>query len=223
MKNWQRPENLKDLRLYLGFTGYYIRYIHQYTKVAYPLNKLVTEGLKSLGKNKKNNYNITQLWTEDCDEAFNTLKNKLTTAPILVVPNYEKELYLETDASLKGLGAVLSHEHNKEMKVIAYANRTLKKGKENDKNCFTKKLELLAVKWAVCDAFRDYLLGGTCTIYTDNNPLTYIFTQKKIPEIELRWISALASFNINIKYKPGRYNLGCRYYVHVDIRTLSPK
>ena len=128
MKNWQRPENLKDLRSYLGFTGYYRRYIqNEYTKVAYPLNKLVTKGLKSLGKNKRNNYNITKLWTEDCDEAFNTLKKKLTTAPILVVPNYEKELYLETYASLKGLGAVLSQEHTKEMKVIAYASRTLKK------------------------------------------------------------------------------------------------
>ena len=126
---------------------------------------------------------------------------------MLALPDYSLEFIIETDASVKGLGAILSQIHNKESKVIAYASRTLQKCEQNDKNNSSKKLELLAVKWTVCDVFKPYILGGTCTILTDNNPLTYIYTQKDIPAIEMRWMSALASFDIKLRYRSGKTNI----------------
>ena len=102
---------------------------------------------------------------------------------------------------------MLSQHQGDRVKVIAYASIVLSKGEKNQDNYSSKKVELLAVKWAICDVFRSYLLGSKTTLYTDNNPLTYIFTNKKVPAIEQRWLSALASFDIEIKYRPAMSNI----------------
>ena len=97
---------------------------------------------------KKNNLPEFQ-WTPTCQEGFNQLKKALTEASVLAYPDYSKPFILETDASLKGLGAVLSQ-----------------KGDNNEIR--------MALKWSVCDKFKDYLLWSKFTVFTDNNPLCYI-------------------------------------------------
>ena len=91
-------------------------------------------------------------------------------------------------------------------RVIAYVSRGLRGGEKSMDNYSSKKLELLALKWAVTEKLRDYLHGAHFTVYTDNNPLTHVLTQKKLPALEQRWLNALASFNFDIKYRPGKSN-----------------
>ena len=159
-------------------------------------------------KNKRTkNIDIQGKWNEKCEMSFNKLKVMLTTPPVLGIPDYSQSFIVDTDASSGGLGAVLSQHQGDRVNVIAYASRVLSKGEKNQENYSSNKVELLAVKWAICDVFRSYLLGSKTTLYTDNNPLTYIFTTTKLPAIEQRWLSALASFDIEIKYRPAKSNI----------------
>ncbi|KAL2076346.1 hypothetical protein ACEWY4_028049 [Coilia grayii] len=116
-----------------------------------------------------------------------------------------KPFILEVDASHGGLGAILSQEHGGKVRPVAFASRGLKPTERNMENYSSMKLELLAVKWAVTEKFREYLLGNQFTILTDNNPLSHLQTAK-LGALEQRWASQLASFNFVIKYRPGRSN-----------------
>ena len=112
------------------------------------------------------------VWASEHQKAFDTLKLALTTAQVLGYPSFGREFILETDASLRGLGAVLS-QVNEEGKthIIAYVSQTLRPSEKSMCNYSSAKLELLALKWAVPEKFRDYLMGSIFTVYTDNNPL----------------------------------------------------
>ena len=139
-------------------------------------------------------------WTLEHQESFKRLKHSLITVPILVYPNYEKPFLLETDASLKGLGAVLSQQDlYSDQWVISFASRSLKPYEKSMRSYSSAKLELLALKWAVCDKFKDYLLGSKFTILMDNNPLCYVKTSK-LGASQIKWLSNLALFDFDIKY-----------------------
>ena len=139
-------------------------------------------------------------------ESFDRLKLALTSAPVLAYTNYEKPFLLETDASLKGLGAVLSQEDDDgKMRVISYASHTLKPYEKSMRNYSSTKLELLALKWSVCEKFRDYLIGSKFTVLTNNNPLTYVCTSH-LGASQIRWLSNLALFDFDIKYRVGKSN-----------------
>ena len=126
--------------------------------------------------------------------AFDALKIALTTAPLLGYPNFKREFILETDASLKGLGALLSQQENTgKVHIIAYASQTLRPFEQSMNNYSSAKLELLALKWAVTEKFRDYFLGSKFTVNTDNNPLAYIQTSK-LGLSQIYWLSKLALF-----------------------------
>lgn len=112
---------------------------------------------------------------------------------------------LETDASGVGLGAVLYQYQGERKKVIAYASRRLRGAERNDRNYSSMKLELLALKWAVVEKFRGYLLGSQFTVLTDNNPLCHLNTAK-LGAVEQRWAAQLAVFNFEVQYRPGRCN-----------------
>ena len=127
-----------------------------------------------------------------------------TSAPVLAYPNYEKPFLLDTDASLKGLGAVLLQEDDDgNMHIISYASRMLKPYKRSMQNYSSAKLELLALKWSVCEKFRDYLIGSKFTVLTDNNPLTYV-RMSHLGVSQIRWLSNLALFDFDIKYRAGK-------------------
>ena len=131
----------------------------------------------------------------------------LISAPILAYPDYSKEFILETDASLKGLGAVLSQrEDDSVVRVITYVSQSLRPGEKSMRDYSSAKIDLLALKWSVCEKFKDYLLGSKFTVYTDNNPLVYVKTSKLVAA-QIRWLSELALYDFDIVYRTGKSNL----------------
>ena len=112
-------------------------------------------------------------------EAFDALKEALSTAPVLGYPDFSREFILEIDASLNRLGTILSQQgKDGQICVIAYASCSLHPSKRSMHNYSSAKLELLVLKWAVTEKFRDYLLGSQFQVYMDNNPLTYVMESK---------------------------------------------
>ena len=218
VRNWPVPSNAKELHSFLGLASYYRRFIPNFAHIAKCLHQLVgpTNVKKTKGKRKEaisleesKKLEVTSpkfVWASEHQKAFDTLKLALTTAPVLGYPNFEREFILKTDASLRGLGAVLSQVDDQgKTHVIAYASQTLRPSERSMHNYSSAKLELLALKWAVTEKFRDYLLWSKFTVYTDNNPLAYIQTSK-LGVSQIHWLSELALFDFNIIYRSGRSN-----------------
>lgn len=203
--SWPEPSNVGELQTFLGFTGFYRRFIPGYSTVAYPMLKLLKSsdaGKRSQkGKRKGKIHYVPWEWGPPQHKAFETLKHSLITAPILTYPDYRKPFILHTDASRKGLGAVLYQEVEGKNHVVAYASRSLT---GSEKNYTVHKLEFLALKWAVTVKFHDYLLGNSFTVYTDHNPLVYVTSTAKLDANGHRWLEALSLYNFTIKYKPGK-------------------
>ena len=206
---WQRPTTVKELRRFLGFTSYYRRFVPGFAKLAAPLHKLVggEKGKRSKKQRfSRDNSNDVINWTDVHQDSFDALKHHLTKAPVLAFPRFDLPFILEVDASTQGLGAILSQEQDGVKRIIAYASRGLRGAERSTVSYSSKKLELLCLKWAVTQKFKDYLSFGTCIVFTDNNPLTYLFSKSKLPAIEQRWASELANYNLKLAYKPGRSN-----------------
>ncbi len=129
----------------------------------------------------------------------------LVEPPILGFPDFNKSFILHTDASNQGLGAALYREQEGKLRVIAYASRTLTKAEKNY-HLHSGKLKFLALKWAVTERFRDYIIGSSCTVYMDNNPLTYVLSTAKLNTTGCRWVAELADFHLTIRYRPGKEN-----------------
>ena len=145
-------------------------------------------------------------WTDKHSTILNQLLERLTSAPILAYPDYGEPFILHTDASQEGLGAVLYQEQNNETRVIGYGSRSLTPAEKNY-YLHSGKLEFLALKWAVCEQFRDYLYyAKSFTVFTDNNPLTYVLTKAKLNATGHRGVAELADYNFTIKYRPGAAN-----------------
>jgi transposase InsO family protein len=202
IRNWPTPLNVNELRTYLGFTGYYRRFVKDYAKIARPLNDLLT-GPNSKKKKGRKLKPIPWQWTDVQQLAFEKLKNCLTTPPVLGYPDFGKPFILHTDASCQGLGAVLYQENDGKERVISYASRGLSKA---ERNYPAHKLEFLALKWAITTKFHDYLYGNQFTVYTDNNPMTYVLSSAKLDATGHRWIAALGNYNFKIRYRSGKQN-----------------
>ena len=144
-------------------------------------------------------------WTDECQEAFEKLKQACTDTPILAYADYKKPFRLNTDASKKGLGGVLYQTQDDGTQcVIAYSSRSLSK---TERNYDAHKLEFLALKWSMTERFHEYLYGGQFDVYTDNNPLTYVLTTAKLDATGQRWITNLANYNFKIYYHSGKLNV----------------
>ena len=125
---------------------------------------------------------------------------------MLGYPDFSHPFELETDASLQGLCTILSQRDEMGTShVIAFASRFLQSSKQSMWNYSSVKLKLLALKWAVTENLRDYLLGSMFTVYTDNNPLTYV-KESKLGAAQIRWHSKLGLFHFDIKYRSGKLN-----------------
>ncbi|KAL0161382.1 hypothetical protein M9458_045107, partial [Cirrhinus mrigala] len=197
---WGRPVNVTELRSFLGFASYYRRFVEGFAKLAAPLHKLVAEFVG--GRYKKSaGPSFASAWTEHCQNSFDTLKEKLTTSPILAYADFSLPFILEVDASHRGLGAVLSQEQEGKVRPIAFASRSLRPTERNPVNYSSMKLEFLALKWAMTEKFREYLLGHRCVVFTDNNPLSHL-ESAKLGATEQRWAAQVAVFDFEIRYRP---------------------
>ena len=203
---WPEPTNVSELRTYLGFAGYYRRFIKNFSTIARPLNDLLAGKVcttKRKGKHTVPPNTSSWIWGESQRNAFNKLKVCFTKPPILAYPDFTKEFVVHTDACSDGLGSVLYQNIDGKDRVICYASRGLNKA---ERNYSAHKLEFLCLKWAITQKFSDYLYGNFFTVYTDNNPLTYVLSTARLDATGQRWVSELASYNFTIKYRSGREN-----------------
>ncbi|GKE22790.1 putative reverse transcriptase domain-containing protein [Tanacetum coccineum] len=138
-------------------------------------------------------------WGDKQEAAFQTLKNKLCSAPILALPQGAENFIVYYDASHKGLGVVLMHNE----KVIAYPSRQLK---IHEKNYTTHDLELGAVVFAL-KIWRHYLYGTKCTVFIDHKSLQHILDQKELNMRQRRWLELLSDYDCEIRYHPGKANI----------------
>ncbi|WVZ80697.1 hypothetical protein U9M48_028154 [Paspalum notatum var. saurae] len=179
--DWKEPEIVKEVRGFLGLGGYYRRFIENFSRIAKPM---------------------TSLLEKERQASFDGLKKRLTTAPVLTLPDPTKSFTVHCDASKEGLGCVLMQEG----KVIAYASRQLRK---HEVNYPTHDLELAAV------------------IYTDHKSLKYIFTQNELNMRQRRWLELIKDYDLEIHYHPGKPNviadaLSRKSYVNMAVAFQMP-
>lgn len=213
LSTWPSPCTLKELQSFLGFSGYYRRFIKDYSRIVRPLTDLTSgypplrKGVKPTNEQRAQYHNPKEpfgsRWTPICQQAFQTIIDMLTSAPILGFANPKLPYILHTDASTTGLGAALYQEQEGRMRVIAFASRGLSR---SESRYPAHKLEFLALKWSVTDKFKDYLYGCEFTVVTDSNPLTYILTSAKLDATSYRWLSALSTFSFKLQYRAGKQN-----------------
>lgn len=184
--DWPRPTTVTEIRSFLGLAGYYRRFIEGFATLSSPMTKLTRKDARFD-------------WTDDCETAFQELKRKLTTTPVLAIPKSGEKFIIFSDASYMGLGCVLMQEGC----VIAYASRQLKK---HEVNYPTHDLELAAVVFAL-KIWRHYLYGEKIEIYTDHKSLKYLFSQKELNMRQRRWIEFFKDFDCEILFHPGKANV----------------
>ncbi|GKA78610.1 putative reverse transcriptase domain-containing protein, partial [Tanacetum coccineum] len=186
IKDWASPKSPTEIRQFLGLAGYYRRFIEGFSKIAKPMTKLTQKKVKFE-------------WGDKQETAFQLLKQKLCSAPILALPEGSEDFIAYCDASKKGLGAVLMQRE----KVISYASRQLK---IHEKNYTTHDLELGAVVFAL-KIWRHYLYGTKCTVFTDHKSLQHILDQKELNMRQRRWLELLSDYDCDIRYHPGKANV----------------
>ena len=169
MVTWPRPQNISELRGFLGLTGYYRKFVQRYGLLARPLTNLLKKG--QFG------------WSDEAEKAFDNLKKAMTITPMLTMPNFNDTFIIETDASGDGIGAVLQQQG----KPIAYMSRALGITK---KAWSVYNKEMLAIVEAI-RIWRPYLLGQGFTIQTDHRSIKFFLEQKVATPEQQKWMVKL--------------------------------
>ena len=186
IKKWDRPTNVSEVRSFLGICSYYRRFVPEFATIARPLIKMTEK--------------TTQFeWTDEQEEAWLILKDKLTSPPILVYPDPDVPFILDTDASDFGIGAVLSQVQDGEERVVAYGSRAL--SKQERRYCVTRR-ELLAVVYFT-KYFRHYLVGKRFTLRTDHASLKWVRSFKEPEGQVARWLEILDAYDFELIHRPG--------------------
>ena len=188
VRDWPVPRNVKEVKSFYGLCTYYRKFVQNFAQIARPLTNLVR-------KNEKFH------WTPECQQAFEGLKEALTTAPVLAYPRPDGDLILDTDASQFAVGSVLSQRQpDGQVRVVAYASKIL--NSHERRYCTTRK-EMLAVVTAL-RKFKTYLWGRPILLRTDNAAVNYMLHIKE-PEGQLaRWLEELGCYNLQVTHRPGR-------------------
>ena len=194
METWPQPKNIKQLRGFLGLTGYYRRFIKNYATLSRPLTQLL----------KKNGYT----WNEQAQAAFQQLKEAMIKAPVLSLPNFSKPFVIETDASGVGLGAVLLQDGH----PIAYLSKSLS---QKHQSLSTYEKEFLAVILAL-EKWRGYLLDRHFVIKTDHFSLKYLLDQRMTTPTQMKWLPKLMGFDYEVVYKKGSDNVAADALSRLD-------
>ena len=196
------PDTYTKVKSFVGLVGHYRCFIKGFAKIAAPLYDLTS------GDNKDKKSEHVHLSPEAL-EAFDHLKAACLQAPILAFPDFDKSFLLETDASGKGLGAVLSQKQaDGQYHPIAYASCVMNK---TEQRYHSNKQEFLALKWVVTEQFHEYLSPygknrNEFVVRTDNNLLTYIFSSANLDAAGQCWVARLASYNFSLEYQKGKDN-----------------
>ena len=189
IKNFPIPKKVKDIQAFIGLAGYYRKFIGDFSRIAKPLTKLTKKSEKFA-------------WAAEQQNAFEALKEKLMTAPVLKYPDFSEEFNVTTDASDYAVGAVLSQGQVGSDRPVAYASRVLSRAEQNYN---TTEKELLAIVWAV-KHFRPYIYGTKFKIITDHKPLIWLFNVTDPGSRLIRWRLKLEEYDYEIIHKAGRAN-----------------
>ncbi len=185
--DWEPPKSVPALRSFLGLASYYHKFIKNFAKIVAPLTNLLKKSA------------VTYKWEEVCDEAFETLKGILVKAPMLKLPDFDKDFEIHSDAFDFAIRGVLMQEG----RPMAFENKKLN---ETERKWPTHEKEM----WAVIRCLKTwgYYIGSKdVVVWTDNVTLKYFATQPKLSSKQVRWQNTLALFNVDIRHKPGKDNV----------------
>jgi hypothetical protein len=185
MLSWNAPASVGDIQSFLGLVGYYWNFIKGFSKITKPKTEL-------LGKDKKSK------WMPTYEASFQELKKRLTSAPVLVMPDMEKSFSIYCDASGQGLGCVLMQDGH----MVVYASRLRK----HEVHYPIHNLELAAIVHAL-KIWRHYLMGKRCELYTDHKSLKYIFTQSDLNLRQWTYLDLIKDFDIGMNYYPRKASM----------------
>jgi hypothetical protein len=185
MMDWTIPKALKNLRGFLGLTGYYRKFVRNYGRIAAPLTTLT----------KKDAFS----WTPEATKSFEQLKEVMCKAPVLTTPYFTKTFTVECDASGNGIGAVLMQEG----RPLAFESRPLK-GRDLHKPIYEK--EMMAILHAL-KKWRPYLIGRHFKVKTDHDSLKYFLEQRLSSEEQQKWVTKILGYDFEIIYKKGKQNV----------------
>ena len=187
LKNFPIPTSPTEVKSFLGLCFYYRRYVKNFADIARPLHK---------SSESKSPF----LWTPEAQVAFETLKRKLMSTPILALPSMKEPFILYTDASMTDMGAVLSQLQDDQERAICFAPKAFSKAQTRYS---ATKRELLAVV-NLTRHFRHYLLGRQFKIVTDHSALQWLNNFKDPEALTARWLEKLAAFNYEVGHRPGK-------------------
>nr|GFB97819.1 reverse transcriptase domain-containing protein [Tanacetum cinerariifolium] len=203
------PTTVKGIRSFLGHAGFYRRFIKDFSKISRPMTHLLEK-------------NSPFIFSNECIQAFKTLKDKLTEALILIAPNWDQPFELMCDASDYAVGAVLGQRIEKNFRPIHYASKTMNQA---EANYTTTEKEMLAVVYAF-KKFRSYLIMNKSIVYTDHSALKYLFSKKEAKVRLLRWILLLQEFNFKVIDTRGAENYAADHLLRLENpykNTFDPK
>ena len=190
------PEHMTALKGFLGATGYYRRFIYFYAQVAAPLTHLTKQT------------DLPGVWTEECTKAFNKLKNRLSTALVLIPPDWSKPFEVHVDASNFAIGSVLSQKNDEgHDRPIYFSSRQLSGA---EKNYSVTECEGLGMVYSV-QKYRHYLLGYKFTFHIDHDALKYMVNKPQLSGRIARWVLLLQEFDFDVDVRPGKKHANANF------------
>ena len=192
--DWPVPTSVKDVRSFLGLASFYRKFIQFFSEIAAPLTDLTKKGRAEIWS--------SEVWGAKEEEAFRRLKTAMLTAPVLQLPDFDREFVVTTDASEVSVGAILQQNFGKGLQPICYDSRKL-----NPAECrySAYERELLGIVWAV-GKWRHYLAGAHFTIQTDHDSLKNLPNQPAVNRRVWKWVQVLQGYDCDIVHIPGKSN-----------------
>jgi hypothetical protein len=190
IREWPPPKSITEVRSFLGLAGYYRRFVKNFSDISAPLTELLQTDVK-------------WEWNDRQQQSFNELKDSISSAPVLVIPDDSLPFVVTTDASVYAVGATLSQDHGKGQQPIAFLSHKLHSAEQRYP---THEQELLAIIIALKE-WRHYLHGRKFKIITDHRSIQFLSTQPNLSPRQIRWSESLQQFDYEVQYKPGKTNV----------------